>query len=155
MAGDPRWQRMDDMSLTENKRACDGVKMRMVSGSQWGRRTVAALYALAVLLVGFASSNHSAPIHAAPRHAEAHIAWTAPTIGCHGEAEHGGAPSRSHNSCCDACTLTVAPGLGVFSIFHFVRRLEISTRFAFAPRLGRDLDGAPTDLRSRAPPSLA
>lgn len=130
--------------------------MRTLSRSLWGRQAIAGLYALAALLFGFASSTHSAPIHEAPRYSEARVAATsAATLDCHGGVTRGGAPSRSHASCCDACTLTVAPGLGALAISHFVLRLEVSTRFTFAARLGRDLDGGPADLRSRAPPGLA
>jgi hypothetical protein len=130
--------------------------MRPLARSLWGRQTIAALYALAALLLGFASSIHSAPMHEALGHSGARVAaMSAPMVDCHGKAERGGAPSRPQGFCCDACTLTIAPGLGALSISHFVRRLEVSTRFAFAARLGRDLDGGPADLRSRAPPGLA
>ena len=126
-----------------------------------GRQAVAALYVLATLLLGLASSTRGASIQdSSPndsrRHFETRVmAMSTPVIDCHGATERGGAPSGTHASCCDACALSAAPGLGARSISHFIHQLEVSTRFAFETLLGRELDGGPADLRSRAPPALA
>ncbi len=135
--------------------------MRTRSRSQLGRQAVAALYVLATLLLGLASSTHGAPIvdsspNDSRRQSDTRVTATpTPAIDCHGATERGGAPAGTHASCCDACALSAAPGLGARSISHFVHQLEVSTRFAFETLLGRELDGGPADLRSRAPPAHA
>lgn len=135
--------------------------MRTLSRSQTGRQAVAALYVLATLLFGLASSTHGASIHdSSPndsrRQSETGVTATStPAIDCHGATERGGGSAGTHASCCDACALSAAPGLGARSISHFIHQLEVSTRFAFETLLGRELDGGPADLRSRAPPALA
>lgn len=135
--------------------------MRTGFRTQMGRQAVAALYVLATLLLGLASSTHGASIHNSwpnnsRRQSETRLTATStPMIDCHGATERGGAPSGTHSSCCDACALSTAPGLGARSVSHFIHQLEVSTRFAFETLLGRELDGGPADLRSRAPPALA
>ena len=126
-----------------------------------GRQAVAALYVLATLLFGLASSTHGVSIHdSSPndsrRQSETGVTATStPAIDCHGATERGGGSAGTHASCCDACALSAAPGLGARSISHFIHKLEVSTRFALEMLLGRELDGGPADLRSRAPPALA
>ena len=81
-------------------------------------------------------------------------ATSTPMIDCHGATERGDAPSGTHSSCCDACALSTAPGLGARSVSHFIHQLEVSTRFAFETLLGRELDGGPADyVRARPPRS--
>jgi len=130
--------------------------MRTLSLRHMGRQAVAALYVLATLLLGVASSTHGASPNDARRQSEMGVTATStPAIDCHGATERGGGPAGTHASCCDACALSAAPGLGARSISHFIHQLEVSTRFAFETLLGRELDGGPADLRSRAPPALA
>ncbi|PWB94257.1 MULTISPECIES: hypothetical protein [Methylosinus] len=63
------------------------------------------------------------------------------------------APQTPFVVCCDACVASAPPTLPAM-ITHIVYRFEISTRFDFASRLGRDLDESPDNLRSRAPPAF-
>lgn len=117
------------------------MKMR----SPLSRLTLAALYAVALVLVGFASSPHG--VSAAPGYASPALAAQ-----CHAQIPRGGTPAPSHMYCCEACTLVAAPGLGAAMVSISPYRAEISTRLDLAAQLGADLDGSPADLRSRAPP---
>jgi len=90
--------------------------MRTLSRSQTGRQAVAALYVLATLLFGLASSTHGVSIHdSSPndsrRQSETGVTATStPAIDCHGATERGGGSAGTHASCCDACALSAAPG---------------------------------------------
>jgi len=64
-----------------------------------------------------------------------------------------GGPKTPFVACCDTCVSSAPPTLPAI-IAHIIYRFEISTRFDFASRLGRDLDESPDNLRSRAPPAL-
>jgi hypothetical protein len=64
-----------------------------------------------------------------------------------------GGPKPPFVVCCDACVSSAPPMLPT-TLTHVVYRFEIPTRFAFASRLGRDLDESPDNLRSRAPPAI-
>jgi len=111
--------------------------------------TLAALYVVALALVGFASSPQNG--HGSPPG----YAGQALVAQCHGAVQRGDKPASSPMKCCDACTLAAAAGLRAAPVSSFVHRTEILTRLEFSARLGADLDDRPADLRSRAPPRAA
>jgi hypothetical protein len=112
----------------------------------WGRLTLTALYAVALLVIAVVSSAHGS-VHGVG------YAGGEPIVGCHHMGRNGEAPAPAQTSCCDACTLTFAPGLTQDVVWVFIDRAEVSDRLGFATRLGANLDESPADLRSRAPPS--
>jgi hypothetical protein len=114
------------------------------------RRAAVTLYALAVVLGVFAAALHR---HSLSGQQGVGV-LSAQNVFCQDQQNDPGAPAEPFTSCCDACLLTAPPTLPS-AITHIIYRLEISTRFEFAARLGRDLDQSPDDLRSRAPPVVA
>ncbi len=112
-------------------------------------RMIAAVCALAVVVGGFASTAHAHPSY------QLTISDAAPSSVQNDFCQAGGNPSKASQSHCDTCILSSTPGLAHNVITHFIFKHEISTRFGFFARLGRELDRGPDNVRSRAPPSLA
>jgi hypothetical protein len=119
--------------------------MRGFLQSAFLRRMVAALYALAVVVVGFGSTAHAG--FAKPQTGVSLMA------SCKGEAAPQGKPTGDCSTHCVFCALSATPGLKTVFKTTLVYRFELKTRAEFAARLGRDLDASPADLRSRAPPA--
>jgi hypothetical protein len=118
--------------------------MRGLLQSAFLRQMTVALYALAVVVVGFGSTTH--PRFAAPQTGVSVMA------SCKGEAASHGRPAGDCATHCVFCAMSAAPGLKAVFKTALVYRFELETRAEFAARLGRDLDASPADLRSRAPP---
>jgi hypothetical protein len=121
--------------------------------AKWTKTCVAALYALTMIFVAFvAASPHERPSSGDPG---VYVASDAvQSLFCH-SGDHEGGGGDQAMSCCDACILSGTPGLNVVATTHLVHSLEVSTRIAFASRLGRIADATPDNIRSRAPPRLA
>lgn len=130
-----------------------------MSGGQkkWARISIAALYALTMMFVALTASSHlSSPGASSLDERISTAAGVSPSVICAGfDRNDGDGSAPDSMSCCDACTLTSAPGLNVVAATHLVYVLEISTRFDFFARLGRAADARPDDLRSRAPPRFS
>jgi len=118
------------------------------------KRSIAGAYVLAMVFVAFASLAHADSSGAAA------VAGMSPVLAqtniCQGagDGRHDGHPSNQAASCCDLCIFKAAADLATPPTSQVIFRLGISTRFAFASRLGCELDRSPDDLRSRAPPRL-
>ncbi|HXY57129.1 MAG TPA: hypothetical protein VEH76_00965 [Methylocystis sp.] len=110
------------------------------------RLTVAALYAVALVVVGVAASHHGRAEGYSSRGSSVQAQ-------CHEQGHDKDAPAQTR--CCEACTLAAAPILNAAIAPSFLYRQEIKTRLGFATRLCADLDDCPADLRSRAPPFAA
>ncbi len=110
------------------------------------------LCVFAIVIVGFAPV-----LYAHTSHHSADVSVSAGVAGkdvCEA-AGGGGGPDNPAKACCDGCILAVSAALPAGRAGRFVFRPEISTRFIFASRLGRELDHRPQNLRSRAPPVIA
>lgn len=111
------------------------------------KRLAVALYALTVVVGAFGFASHRG-------HGGAGVSVFADRADfCHDSEKAKGTAPTPFVVCCDAC-VSSAPPILPSVITHIVYRFEISTRFEFAARLGRDLDESPDNLRSRAPPVL-
>lgn len=110
-----------------------------------------ALYAVAMVLFAFVSAAH----HGASGH-DTRFA-TAQTNGaaslCAGVDQHGDKSAAS--ACCDACLSISASGLPPLETGFSRLEIERKARIYFAQRFGHVSDGAPDDLRSRAPPRFS
>jgi hypothetical protein len=121
----------------------------------WSERGGVAIVALLATVIAFLVASTMMPRSAAHSTSDdlgVHVSDHAAPPGCHYAGSRDGKPDKRHSSCCGACALTAAPRLDAAPDFCVLRIAEISTRFDFASRLGRDLDDSPADLRSRAPP---
>jgi hypothetical protein len=109
------------------------------------RRLVIVLYALAVVMVGFGSSAH----------AHRFAAQTGLSVGgiCESDTAAQHKSTRHCGKHCEFCTLNTASGLEADLVWTPIRRVENRVRVGFLARAGRELDGRPVDLRSRAPPT--
>lgn len=111
-----------------------------------------ALYAVTMVLFAFISGAHH---HGASGHA-ARVA-AAQTSGvaslCVGLGQHG--DESAADACCDACLSISASGLPPLEIGFSRLEIERKARIYFAQRFGHVADGAPDDLRSRAPPRFS
>jgi hypothetical protein len=122
---------------------------------KWTRVWIAGLYAMAMTLVAFTASSDMHSVGASSHDAKiAAAAIVIPSLICSSAGDNNDSAPECM-SCCEACTLSAAPGLNVVATTHVIYVLEISTRAEFASRLGQVADAAPDDLRSRAPPYLA
>jgi hypothetical protein len=113
------------------------------------RRMIAGLCALAVVVGGFASSAHAHSSY------QLTVSGGAPSIVQNDVCQGVGNPFKAPQFHCNFCILSVTPGVAPNILTHFNFKHEISTRFGFSARLGRELDHGPDNVRSRAPPSLA
>jgi hypothetical protein len=121
---------------------------------KWTRVWIAGLYALAMTLVAFTASSNMHSVGASSHDAKvAAVASVSPSLICSSAGDNNGSAPECL-SCCDACTLSAAPGLNVVATTHVIYVLEISARAEFTSRLGHVADATPDDLRSRAPPYL-
>jgi hypothetical protein len=112
------------------------------------KRFAVALYALTVVVGALGLATHRG-------HGGAGVSVFADRADfCHDSEKAKGTAPTPFVVCCDSC-VSSAPPILPSVITHIVYRFEISTRFVFAARLGRDLDDSPDNLRSRAPPALA
>jgi hypothetical protein len=125
--------------------------------STFFRRLAVALYALTLVVGALGFASHRGHGGAGVSVFADRAAFCHDTQKSHDPKSHDtahGAPGAPFVVCCDACVSSAPPVLPA-AITHIVYRFEISTRFEFASRLGRDLDHSPDNLRSRAPPVLA
>ncbi len=107
------------------------------------RKSVAALYALTLLLLAYA-----APLH---HHTDSGLSAAAQSVICHDAGADPGAP-QSDARCCDLCTLAVSPGLALAWLVTLVDWPAAASRADFRPD-----DTPPPRIilqaaRSRAPP---
>jgi hypothetical protein len=137
--------------LTRTQRRFSYDDMGQNMRSRLGRQTVVVLYALAMMLVGFANTSH-APASRSPSGVGAYLAsGDAQKLNCY---PGGGAPSHDAVRCCEACRLSTAPGLRAVPPTPVAYVLSVVTEFAIPPVSGEVADFSPENIRSRAPPAL-
>jgi hypothetical protein len=112
------------------------------------RLALIACYAVATLVAAVLAQAH----HAHDAQADG-VSAAAPSVAlCRGG---DGTKDRSGTAaaCCAACPLGETGFVAPTAPASFSLRREITTRLAFARRLGHVADATPDNLRSRAPPA--
>jgi len=119
--------------------------------SRLGRQTVLALYALAMMFVGFVNTSQMAVGHSSVAAGDYLASSDAPSRNCYQDGND--VPLNDALRCCDACTLSAAPDPRAVPLTPVAYVLDIIREFDAPAVSGSASDFTPENIRSRAPPA--